>query len=122
LADELKFNISLQSVPTLREVNGLALSSRNMRLTEAQRIQAAVFFHALKSAQLELRQGKNLSEVKSTVKKIVESEPGITLEYFEVAHSKNLNLLEYVSESSMPIMCIAGFVGEVRLIDNMFVY
>jgi pantoate--beta-alanine ligase len=50
----------------------------------------------------------------------VESEPEVRLEYFELANRENLNLLENVSGSEKPIMCIAGFVGEVRLIDNMF--
>ena len=44
----------------------------------------------------------------------------ITLEYFEIAESKNLNLIDNVKAANEPIMCIAGFVGEVRLIDNMF--
>jgi pantoate--beta-alanine ligase len=122
LVTELNFDVKLQSVATLRERSGLALSSRNMRLTEKERVQASVFFRALKSAQQELSQGKNLSEVKSSVKNIVESEKGITLEYFELVDSKNLNQLENVSQSEHPILCIAGFVGEVRLIDNMFVF
>jgi pantoate--beta-alanine ligase len=122
LVDELKFNVKLHGVATLREPDGLALSSRNMRLTESQRNQASVFFRALNSAKADLAKGIDVKKVKMTVKNIVETEKGITLEYFEVAESKNLTLLENVSEADRPIMCIAGYVGAVRLIDNMFVF
>jgi pantoate--beta-alanine ligase len=122
LVRELNFNVTLHGVPTLRESDGLALSSRNMRLNDMQRKQANVFFRALNSAKADLSQGKTLDEVKLSVKNIVEGEKGVTLEYFEVADSQNLNLLDYVSQSDKPIMCIAGFVGDVRLIDNMFVH
>ncbi len=122
LVQELNFNVKLHGVPTLRETDGLALSSRNMRLTEGQRKQASVFFRALNSAKNDLVNGIDVKKVKISVKNMVEAEKGITLEYFEVADSKNLTLLENVSVAESPIMCIAGYVGEVRLIDNMFVY
>jgi pantoate--beta-alanine ligase len=122
LVNALSFNVKLHSVATFRESDGLALSSRNMRLTEAQRNEASVFYRALKSAQDDLVQGKDLSDVKSSVKNTVDNAIGVTLEYFELADSENLTLLENVSGSGTPIMCIAGFVGDIRLIDNMFVF
>ena len=64
--------------------------------------------------------GKNIREVKPEVRAFVEEYPGVRLEYFELADSKNLNILENVQQSIKPIMCIAGYVGEIRLIDNMF--
>jgi pantoate--beta-alanine ligase len=54
------------------------------------------------------------------VASMVQSVQNVRLEYFELADSKNLNLLENVEQSSQPIMCIAGYVGDIRLIDNMF--
>ena len=120
LVDELKFNVKLHSVPTLREPDGLALSSRNLRLTAEQRITGSVFYRALVRAKRELKSGKNIAAVKKMVKEMVEHHPDIKLEYFEVAESENLNLLHDVDGTKRPIMCIAGYVGEVRLIDNMF--
>lgn len=122
LVQTFDFDLELHSVPTLREEDGLAMSSRNQRLNLIQRKQAIVFFNALSFAQTALREGKILANVKSEVKNMVESEPGVRLEYFEVADSLNLNLLDNVSDSEQPIMCIAGYVGDVRLIDNLFVY
>lgn len=121
LTEELNFHIRLRSVPTLRESDGLALSSRNQRLNASQRALASVFYKGLLEAGTALRAGKSIREVKPHVQAFVEQYPGVHLEYFEVADSKNLNLLENVDQSSKPIMCIAGYVGEIRLIDNMFI-
>jgi len=120
LVDELLFDLTLHSVPTLRETDGLAMSSRNQRLNEIQRQHALVFYQALDAAKTALLAGEQIQAVQTLVKGIVEQHAHVTLEYFEVAESKNLNPVENVMAADNPIMCIAGFVGEVRLIDNMF--
>jgi len=120
LTEELRFGLTLHEVPTLRESDGLAMSSRNLRLSDSQRPRAVVFYKALLTAKAMLRNSESILSVKNAVTKIVEAEPEIRLEYFEVTDSKNLNVLENVEASDKPIMCIAGYVGEVRLIDNMF--
>jgi pantoate--beta-alanine ligase len=120
LVEELKFNLTLHSVPTSREADGLAMSSRNKRLDKIQRQQAIVFYQALISARRALRNGDSIASVQKFVKEIVEQDSAVKLEYFEVADRLNLNVLENVKATDQAIMCIAGFVGEVRLIDNMF--
>jgi pantoate--beta-alanine ligase len=120
LVDELKFNIRIHSVPTLREKDGLAFSSRNLRLNPEQRVSAGVFYQALVQAKKEIKAGKRIADVKNFVREFVEKTPDVRHEYFEVAESSNLNLLDNVNGAKRPIMCIAGYVGEVRLIDNMF--
>lgn len=120
LTEELRFGLTLHGVPTLREADGLAMSSRNLRLTETQRPKAIVFYNALLSAKAMLKNGENILKVKNAVKKMIEIDPEIKLEYFELTDSKNLTLLENVKASDKPILCIAGYVGEIRLIDNMF--
>ena len=121
LTRELNFDIQLHSVETLRADDGLALSSRNARLTPEERKRATVFYRALVTARESLLQGNSTTETRAKVLALVEKEPGVRLEYFEVADSQNLNALEYVHQSERPILCVAGYVGEVRLIDNMFV-
>ena len=121
LAAELNFDIDLHSIATLREPDGLALSSRNQRLDVEERRKANVFYNGLRYAKTAFKEGKKITDVKSKVKSIVEEGPGVTLEYFELVDSKNLNQLENVERSKHPIMCIAGYVGEIRLIDNMFI-
>ena len=120
LVEELKFNVILHSVPTLREEDGLAMSSRNLRLSAADRITALFFHAALLTAKKALNEGESIELVKSRITNMASHHPDVRLEYFEVADSENLNVLENVKAATRPIMCIAGFVGEVRLIDNMF--
>jgi pantoate--beta-alanine ligase len=120
LVDELKFNLKVHSVPTLREQDGLAFSSRNLRLNPEQRVNAGVFYQALLRAKKEIKDGKKIPDVKNLVRDLVEKKTDVKHEYFEVAESANLNLLENVNGAKRPIMCIAGYVGDVRLIDNMF--
>jgi pantoate--beta-alanine ligase len=122
LVAELSFQLTLHSVATLREPNGLALSSRNLRLSESQRTLAAVFYKGLQLAQRDLVNGKDMARVRKSVEELIDKEDGVKLEYFEMADSKNLNVLENVDRASQPILCIAGFVGEVRLIDNLFLF
>lgn len=119
LVKELNFNVMLKSVPTVREQDGLAMSSRNMRLNGDQRKQAVVLFDCLNQARSLLKGGKSISDVKSVVQQHV-NKNDLRLEYFEVADSENLTVLKNVDDSASPILCIAAFVGDVRLIDNMF--
>ena len=122
LTQELNFNVALHSVATLREPDGLALSSRNLRLSNEERLIASIFYRSLVRAKDLIQNGESLHEVKSVITAMIAERPGATLEYFELADSQNLNLLTSVEESRRPIMCIAGYVGEVRLIDNMFLH
>lgn len=120
LVSELKFNVTLKSVQTLREANGLAMSSRNARLSSADREKAGLINQMLQLAVDKLKGGAAIQDVKKMVTEKLQTEAGFTVEYFEVADSENLTLLNNVTESARPILCIAVFVGDVRLIDNMF--
>jgi pantoate--beta-alanine ligase len=120
LVDELMFDLTLHRVETLREKDGLAMSSRNQRLNTAERTKAVVFYQSLVMAKDALKEGHDIKFVTEMVGNNFIKE-GIRLEYFEVVDSKNLNVLNSVKGGvNQPIMCIAGYVGEVRLIDNMF--
>lgn len=120
LVEELKFGLTLHRVETLREPDGLAMSSRNLRLNTEQRKKAVVFYQSLLKAKKIIQKGQPISAAKKIVKDEFDKQH-VRLEYFEVADSKNLNLLESVKDQkNQSIMCIAGYVDEVRLIDNMF--
>jgi pantoate--beta-alanine ligase len=121
LVEELKFGIRLRCIPTRREADGLAMSSRNLRLTEEERKKATLLFKSLLFGKEALKQGKALSEIKVSIKKMWDENPHVKLDYFEVAERENLIPLESVKDSDPLILVIAGFVGEVRLIDNMMV-
>jgi len=120
LVRELKFNFEVHSVPILREPDGLAMSSRNLRLNASQRSSATVLYQCLEMARKAIKSGTPLETVKKAVSEKVNQKPEMKLEYFELADSKKLTILNDVDNSVSPILCIAAYAGETRLIDNMF--
>lgn len=117
LVQELKFNVQLRCISIQREMDGLAMSSRNMRLNTAQRKNAIVFYESLQLAKLRLKEGVSMALIREEIKKYCESKEGVRLEYIELADTSNFALHESVTSNA--ILLIAGYVGEVRLIDNL---
>jgi pantoate--beta-alanine ligase len=120
LTQDLQFNVTLKSIPTIREPNGLAMSSRNMRLLPYQKEKALILYTSLQEARQLLKSSMTVDDVKNHINLIFQKDPEIKLEYFEVVDSENLKSLNHVEESDRPILCMAAFVGDVRLIDNLF--
>lgn len=117
LVEDLKFNLALRCIPIEREPDGLAMSSRNARLSSSQRKKATIFYQSLTQGAQMLRNGKSWKVIQSEIKATCESIDEIRLEYFELADTSNLKSLESVSDKA--ILLVAGYVGEVRLIDNL---
>jgi pantoate--beta-alanine ligase len=117
VVDELLFDLKLSSVPIVREISGLAMSSRNQRLNAEEKTKATFFYQSLIRAKYLLLNGESIEKVRNEVEKKCESIPSVRLEYLELADTENLNPTEIVSSKS--ILLIAGYVGEVRLIDNL---
>jgi pantoate--beta-alanine ligase len=120
MVNELKFNIEIVCVPIARESDGLAMSSRNQRLTPEFRKQAAVLSQSLRLAVSMLQDQKPVDTVKKAVKHNIESQSGIVLEYVEVSDPVNLTPIIRVDKDTKAIISLAAFAGDVRLIDNMF--
>lgn len=120
LVQGLSFDLELVCFPTVREADGLAMSSRNKRLSEAQRQLAPQLYQALQTAAANLQQ-KPINAIKSEVAQQLQQEEEIKLEYFEIVDSLTLQPLQDVSGHDEVALCIAAFVGEVRLIDNLLV-
>lgn len=121
LVDELNVNVELRCMPIIREQDGLAMSSRNIRLSEASRKTASIFNHALEQAEELLSQGKSVDIVKSTIERLFAEQPEANLEYFEIVNSQDLLPLENPQEETKKAVCIAGYVDGVRLIDNIII-
>lgn len=121
LVEELMINSEIRAVPTTREPSGLALSSRNKRLKPEEREIATIFYKVLTYAKNALTVDKvDFSEVARRAREMFAQDDRHRLEYIELVDSKNLKSIRSVEEAERPIICIAGYVGEVRLIDNMF--
>ena len=121
LKDELKFNTILRSVPIVRESSGLALSSRNQRLSKEAKQSALLLFESLKYVQKEIKQGTDFNKVKKEIERRFQKKKDMKLEYLELAHKKTLEPLSHNNNLQDAIILIAAFVGNVRLIDNMIV-
>ncbi len=108
---------AIEICPTMRETDGLAMSSRNMRLTEEDRKKAPALFQALCYAKEHLQPGP-LQPVISTMENNIEAS-GFKLDYFSIADAASLqNRDEWDGEQKL-VAVVAAFLGEVRLIDNM---
>lgn len=119
LVEELKFNIKLHGVPIVREANGLAMSSRNQRLSEAERKRAVILYESLSDARGKLLAGKSWPEVQKDIVEKFNKTQDLQLEYFELANKDDLTNTSNI-DIKKGILLTACFVGPVRLIDNMF--
>ena len=115
-----KYPFSLQIVgcPIVREVDGLALSSRNARLSGEQRMQALQISKTL-FASVDYAKVHSLAETKAFVEKGIEDAEGLRLEYFEIVDGNTLQPVSSWDESGYIVGCITVFCGDVRLIDNI---
>jgi pantoate--beta-alanine ligase len=118
MVKQLNIPVQVISCPTVREADGLALSSRNARLSAGQRQIAPAIAATLKESRTFVP-GKSVREVTDWVVNKLNNEPVFRVEYFEIVDSKTLQQIREWEESTEPIGCIAVFCGEVRLIDNV---
>lgn len=112
------FQIEIVGCPIMREKDGLAMSSRNMRLTPIQRTQALNISKTLFSAK-EKVDTYTLPSLKVWVENEIESSEGLDLDYFEIVDGNTLQPIENWQDASYIVGCITVFCGEVRLIDNI---
>jgi pantoate--beta-alanine ligase len=121
MAVDLTFGIELKGLPTVRESDGLALSSRNARLSEEDRKKAPKVYQSLLLARDNLLEAKSVKETKSIVENFCSEIDRLTLEYFEVADEETLIPVDTVVKNKEYALCIAAWLGNVRLIDNIIV-
>jgi len=119
LIRDLSFPVELIRFSTVREPDGLALSSRNRNLTSAERQQAPALYEALTMVQNLLREGQSVPQAKAAVLGFLANRPGFRLEYVEVANADTLQPVSEVLAPGQTAICIAAHLGHVRLIDNL---
>ncbi len=121
MVDELFFDLQMVMMPIVRENDGLAMSSRNRRLDEKLRANATSFYKALNLAKHNLEEGLAITETKKLVEAYFENREGVSLEYFDIVDSNTLLQVDKISTTTSTALCIAGYVGEIRLIDNIII-
>ena len=114
---KLEKNISFHVCPTVREADGLAMSSRNLRLSEDERKKAILISQALDYARNAIRQG-DLTRLEIEAASLLSSN-GFKVDYFEIAKADSLELTNEWDGNSKLVALTAAFLNQVRLIDNM---
>ena len=108
---------SLVICPTLREHDGLAMSSRNMRLTAEQRDTAVTIYEALEMIKRDIEPG-SLEHVKTEAAKILTAK-GFKVDYVELAGTTDLNIQDIWDGKKKLVALVAAYLDDIRLIDNM---
>ena len=112
---DLNFNIDIIAVPTVREEDGLACSSRNQYLNPEERKQAVVLYKALTAAKNAGR--KSANDIIALAQGIIEEAPLARIDYVELADAETLKPVEIAGPNS--VLLLAVFFGKTRLIDNL---
>lgn len=117
LVNEKNYPIQIVPYPTIREPDGLAMSSRNLRLSENARKQAGKIYQWLLKARKMYKEGLSVNKIEQAIISEIAKHKEFTLDYFEIRDAENLS--EITSSTQKPVAFIAVFLDEVRLIDNM---
>jgi pantoate--beta-alanine ligase len=117
---DLDLPVVLEVVPTVREADGLAMSSRNRYLDAEERAAAPALQRALREARRRIRAGeRNPARVLREVRRIVAAEPRFRLQYAEIVDARTLEPCRTLS--GRVLVAAAAFLGRARLIDNVVV-
>ena len=118
VVDELNLDTQIIVLPTIREKDGLALSSRNSYLNEGERKAAAILYKALEKAGLWIKEGeRNPFSIVSKIKDLIKKESLAKLDYVAVVNPDTLEKVEDIRGTVL--IALAVRIGETRLIDNM---
>ncbi|RYD78129.1 MAG: pantoate--beta-alanine ligase [Sphingobacteriales bacterium] len=115
-------NLYLEVCPTLREPNGLAMSSRNERLSAEDREKAAIIYKTLhQSKEKILAKNLSFSDIEENAKTEIEKNRNFQVDYFDICSAIDLTKVSDNSQNQKLIICTAVKVGNVRLIDNLLI-
>jgi pantoate--beta-alanine ligase len=118
MVDLLHIPVKLVMCPTLRETDGLAMSSRNIHLSADDRQHALILSKTLNWLKLNFDRSK-ISSLKQKCENMIKGEPGVQLEYFEIVNGSNLH--KAGQNTQQIVALVAARVGNTRLIDNMII-
>ncbi|MBN2767134.1 MAG: pantoate--beta-alanine ligase [Paludibacteraceae bacterium] len=113
---KMNFDIEIVDCAIVREKSGLAMSSRNERLSNGQKLQAS-YISSVLFESVALSKNISIQELQRLVVEKLANAPGLRVEYFEIANAVTLQTLKSWDEPA--VGCVAVFCGDVRLIDNV---
>ncbi len=121
MVKDLDMPLEVRVLPTVREEDGLAMSSRNSYLSEDQRRQATGLFKSLKRAEEMARGGEvSAQSIKEEMKRILLEGKSVRIDYIAIVDADSLEALDEVRDNTL--IAVAAFVGGTRLIDNTIIH
>jgi pantoate--beta-alanine ligase len=119
MARDLDLPLKIVGAPTVREKDGLAMSSRNVYLSAAERAAAPVLYRTLKASAARLKTGEAVDKVMADGRAAIEA-GGFKIDYFEARHAETLEAVTPRAKSPVRLL-VAARIGTTRLIDNLAV-
>jgi pantoate--beta-alanine ligase len=117
---DLRFPVQLDVCPTVREPDGLALSSRNRNLSGEQRRQALILSRALMAVQQWIQSGeRDVGKLLEAARVVLAEEPAVRVDYCRIVDAETLEDVQEVRQGDLAV--VAAYVGSTRLIDNVLV-
>lgn len=117
---DLNLPIKIKVLPTVREKDGLAMSSRNSYLNAREREDALILYESLKQAKRMIASGTaNTAVIKSKIKKLISAKKSAGIDYIAIVDSKTLIEIEKVKKNMAVLLAV--WIGKTRLIDNLVV-
>ncbi|HOP86158.1 MAG TPA: pantoate--beta-alanine ligase [Syntrophorhabdaceae bacterium] len=117
MVKDLNMDLEVIPYPTVREKDGLALSSRNTYLSEEERKKALIIYESIKTLKEMFKKGiRDPNALKQRAKEMLESEGGVIIDYISICDTETLEELTIIKDKAL--YAVACFVGKTRLIDN----
>jgi pantoate--beta-alanine ligase len=118
MASDLNLPVTILAAPTVREKDGLAMSSRNTFLNPSERKEALCLRRALLQARRMARAGeREARKIRAAMRRIVEREPSARIDYLEIVDGEDLRPVRRIEPGAMAALAV--FIGKTRLIDNI---
>ena len=118
MVEDLNFDLKIVTLPTVREKDGLAMSSRNSYLDEEERKIALAIPHSLKMAKELFAREKSAKVIENKLTKFLEDKK-VKVDYVKVSDAITLEDIDSLEEAKKVLVAVAGFVGKTRLIDSI---
>lgn len=123
MVKDLNFDIEIIVAPIMREPDGLAMSSRNVYLSSAERNESLVLSRSLKKAEELIRQGeRSCAIIRSEMMKCIKTSPSATIDYVSIANNETLKEYSELKSGDHMLISLAVRIGATRLIDNTIIH
>jgi pantoate--beta-alanine ligase len=120
MTQDLNIPVRIKIIPTVREKDGLALSSRNVYLNQSERQDAGVLYQALKLAGNLIRRGNtNPLDIAKKMRRLINKKKNARIQYISIVDLKNLKPVQRIK--GKVLIALAAWLGKIRLIDNIIV-